>query len=278
MNEINAQLNQTIMVIILGLTGGLVVSILLIVLIIKLFLDRKAAANIISGKPQSKSLALLKKYPEYDLKNYRSVFFRIGLVFAISLTIVAFSYTTYDKHVEIKGDLLLPEEIEIEPPITKREPPPPPPPPIVDIKIKPPDEIIDDDIKFETVEIDQDFNVDLVDVSMPDENLIEDDAPVTIAEEMPVFPGGDKALLKYLAATPYPSLAKDNWIEGTVYVKFVVDKNGDVTDVAVARGSEKILNKAAVAHIKQMPRWAPGKQRGKPVNVQFVVPIRFELK
>lgn len=265
------------MIIMLGIMGGVIVTMLLLALIFKLVIDRNTAINMISGKPKQENISLSKKYPEADLEKFRFTFLKIGLIAALGLVILAFSWTTYDRQTEIKGSLILPEDFEIEPPITRHEPPPPIPP-LVDIRIIETDIIIEDKVEFETLEIDADFTLDVENFQVPDEHFIEDDAPVFFAEEMPQFPGGEKALIDYLASTPYPAMAKENWMEGTVYVKFVIDKYGKVTDVDIARGSDKIFNKAALAHIMQMPDWTPGKQRGKPVKVQFVVPIRFVLQ
>jgi periplasmic protein TonB len=109
------------------------------------------------------------------------------------------------------------------------------------------------------------------------EEVVKEDEIFQIVEEMPEFPGGQDGLVKYLGSITYPPIARENDIEGTVYVKFVIDKNGQVTNAEVARGADKILNEAALAHVKKMPAWKPGKQRGKPVRVQYVVPIKFKL-
>jgi TonB family protein len=104
-----------------------------------------------------------------------------------------------------------------------------------------------------------------------------DDQVYMEVEEMPEFPGGQEGLLKYLASITYPPIARENDIEGTVYIRFIIDKGGQVTDVEVARGADKILNEAALGHVKKMPAWKPGKQREKHVKVQYVLPIMFSL-
>ncbi|MDZ4845784.1 MAG: energy transducer TonB [Chitinophagales bacterium] len=100
----------------------------------------------------------------------------------------------------------------------------------------------------------------------------------TMVEEMPEYAGGQDGLMKYLASIVYPIKAKDNDIEGTVYAKFIIEKNGEVGNVEVAKSSGAgILDSAVVSHVQAMPAWKPGTQQGKPVRVQYVVPVKFYL-
>ena len=95
---------------------------------------------------------------------------------------------------------------------------------------------------------------------------------------MPGYPGGDAALLKYIAETvEYPAIAKENGITGVVYVSYIVDRDGSIKDVKVVRGADPFLDKEAVRVVKTLRGYTPGKQRGKPVPVQFTIPIRFVL-
>ena len=105
------------------------------------------------------------------------------------------------------------------------------------------------------------------------------DQPFVIVEDMPEFPGGEKALLMYIAQNvAYPEEAKEKDIEGTVYVKFVVNSEGKVQDVATLRGVDPILDQEAIRVIESMPEWTPGRQGGKPVNVSMQVPIKFLIE
>lgn len=97
----------------------------------------------------------------------------------------------------------------------------------------------------------------------------------TIVEEMPEFPGGEKAMLEYLSTIIYPQEAKEKGIEGIVYVRLMIQPDGSVDEVSIARGSDELLNQAALNHVKQMPAWQPGRQNGKAVKVQYIVPIKF---
>ena len=95
---------------------------------------------------------------------------------------------------------------------------------------------------------------------------------------MPEFPGGDLELRKYIAQNiQYPEIAKENGIQGKVFVQFVVNQKGEVEQVKVVRGVDPSLDKEAVRVIQSLPKWKPGSQRGKPVKVSFTVPINFQL-
>lgn len=101
----------------------------------------------------------------------------------------------------------------------------------------------------------------------------------TVVEEPPVFPGGDEAKSTYLAnALVYPESAKKNGAEGTVYVTFVVEKDGKVSSAQVLRGIGYGCDEAALNAVISMPAWKPGMQRGKPVRVRFNMPIKFSLE
>ncbi len=99
-----------------------------------------------------------------------------------------------------------------------------------------------------------------------------------VVEEAPVFPGGEEARIRFLQENiRYPQLARESSIQGTVYVTFVVELNGAINDVRVLRGIGGGCDEEAVRVIKAMPKWIPGKQRGKPVRVQFNMPVKFIL-
>lgn len=102
---------------------------------------------------------------------------------------------------------------------------------------------------------------------------------IALYMRMPEFPGGQKALLNFLSKNvKYPIIAQENGIQGRVIVQFVVAKNGDIENVEVVRsGGDPSLDKEAVRVIKSMPKWIPGKQRGKPVRVKYTVPVNFIL-
>ncbi len=98
-------------------------------------------------------------------------------------------------------------------------------------------------------------------------------------EEMPEFPGGTTALLQYIAkAVEYPVIAQENGVQGTVYVTFVVNKDGSVSNAKVLRGVDPSLDAEALRVVSTLPKWKPGKQSGTPVRVSYNVPIKFQLQ
>ncbi len=118
---------------------------------------------------------------------------------------------------------------------------------------------------------------------MIENNFIEEeeddeDEVLMVVEHMPVFPGGDLGLMKFIRdKVKYPPIAKENDITGKVYVTYVVNKKGKVTNVKVIRGVDKYLDAEAIRVVKLLPYTKPGLQRGKPVNVQYTIPINFTL-
>ena len=99
-----------------------------------------------------------------------------------------------------------------------------------------------------------------------------------VVEQMPVFPGGQVGLMRYLSSIPYPKEALENDIQGTVYLSFIIDTSGNITQPRIARTSgNQILDDAALAHLRNMPKWQPGRQRGEAVRVEMTVPIKFKL-
>ncbi|MDG1174910.1 MAG: energy transducer TonB [Flavobacteriales bacterium] len=100
-----------------------------------------------------------------------------------------------------------------------------------------------------------------------------------VVETQPSFPGGEEELFKFIRQnTVYPDSAKENGINGKVYVQFVVTKTGEVNDIKVIRGIGGGCDEAAVAVVSKMPNWIPGEQRGKKIDVRFVLPISFKLE
>ena len=100
-----------------------------------------------------------------------------------------------------------------------------------------------------------------------------------IVESMPEFPGGMKVLMNYLHENlKYPSLAKETGIQGRVFVAFVIETDGSISDVQVLRGIGGGCDQEAIRVVQNMPKWIPGKQRGIPVRVRFNLPIKFTLQ
>ncbi len=99
-----------------------------------------------------------------------------------------------------------------------------------------------------------------------------------VVEQMPQFPGGQTAMMKFIAdSLRYPSVSCEHRIEGRVVVQFVVDCEGNILNPLVVRSVDPLLDREAIRLVKLMPKWIPGRQNGKPVNVVCLVPIRFKL-
>jgi TonB family protein len=100
----------------------------------------------------------------------------------------------------------------------------------------------------------------------------------TVVEQMPAFPGGNEALVNFMVNNvKYPENARKNGIQGTVYVTFVVEKDGSISNARVLRGVDKELDEEAVRVVNAMPKWKPGKEKGKAVKVQFNLPVAYRL-
>ena len=100
-----------------------------------------------------------------------------------------------------------------------------------------------------------------------------------VVEQMPSFPGGMAALMAYLQKSiKYPPVAEENGIQGRVVCTFVVERDGSVTDVRVAKSVDPSLDKEAVRVVSAMPRWIPGKQNGQSVRVKYTLPVTFRLQ
>lgn len=225
----------------------------------------------------------VKKTPKADLESKKTVFLQIGLVVALSLVLVAFEWTSTDVKVDFS---LQDEDIEVEEeiiPITRQEevkpPPPPPPPAVADIL-----NIVEDDVELDVeleimdTEMSQDDIVDFSNMVFEEETRDEGEI-FMIVEEMPEFPGGSEALQKYLAqSVRYPVIAQENGIQGRVYIQFVINQNGEVTNATILRGVDPSLDREALRVVEAMPKWKPGKQRNRPVRVSYTVPINFVLQ
>ena len=214
-----------------------------------------------------------KKNPKISIERKRGLFFQIGLVITLLAVLVAFEWKSYEKTDYSLGQLQM-DDLEDEMiPITRQEEKPPPPPP-------PPPEIIE--IVEDEVEIENELEVEDTDTDenefIEQEEEEDSDEVFMVVEQMPVFPGGDLGLMKFIQKnTKYPPIAKENDITGKVYVSYVVNKKGKVTNVKVARSVDRYLDAEAVRVVKLLPYSSAGKQRGKPVNVQYTIPINFTL-
>ena len=113
----------------------------------------------------------------------------------------------------------------------------------------------------------------------PPKHVVEETKIFTVVEQMPMYPGGDAALMGYLRDNiKYPTVAAENGVQGRVVVGFVVERDGSMTDVNILRGVDPSLDREAMRVVKSMPRWNPGKQNGSAVRVKYQVPVSFRLQ
>jgi periplasmic protein TonB len=191
-----------------------------------------------------------------------------------------------ERQVEIKME-------NLDQPAEQIAPPPPPPPPPQDVvqqaRYVPP--VVVDSVKpEENVQL---MTADQAQVEVKNEEVVEEvqaakeevqeeepeAEPFVVVEEMPMFPGGETALLQYIADhTQYPEVAKENNIQGKVIVRFCVTSKGGVDKVSILKGVDPELDKEAIRVVETLPTFKPGKQGGKPVPVWYMVPINFTLK
>jgi len=244
-----------------------------------------------------------KAYGAYVIRRdyNRTVAMALGIATLSFLLLVSIpailDYMSSRKEADVKAVDITAVDLTPPPPIDKEEPPPPPPPPppvMETVKFTPPivkdEEVIDEPPPVQTEETPQ-ISTKTEEGTGDDVIIIPDEgkgvvAPVkeeifTIVEQMPEFPGGTNELLKFIQKNiSYPQMEKEAGISGTCYVTFVVDKEGNITDVKVLRGVNggPGCDKEAIRVVKLMPKWGVGKQNGRPVLVQFNLPIRFSIK
>ncbi len=220
-----------------------------------------------------------KKNPKADLSRTTGLFLNVGLVVSLLLVILAFENKIYDDGSLVNLNAAS-EDFEDLMDVPQTEQPPPPPPKKVQPEII---EVPDEE------EIEDEIEIDL-DVEMTEETVIEevvfDDAPeeedvdeiFTIVEDQPTPIGGISAFYQYVQKKmKYPAQARRMGIEGKVFVQFVVDKDGSITEVKAVKGIGAGCDEEAVRVIKGSPKWKPGKQRGRSVKVRMILPIPFKL-
>lgn len=285
-------------------TGVAIVLILALIYVLRTVFAGKSSQNLskkYESGPEKSVLDVRNKYPDVDVFQFSNTIFNFGLVLAIGLTILAFSWTTYEEKVVIPaGAMELDEEIEIEPPRTAEPPPPPPPPPPPAI-LEVPEGLIEeeDQVEFTDNSIDDDTKMEPQPKNDPPPPPPPPPPPAPkvdeifkVVEDMPRFPGcedksnkddrkkcAEQKMLEYIYKNiKYPAIARENGVEGTVVIQFVVEKDGSITDAKVARDIGAQCGQEALRVVNDMPTWVPGKQRGRAVRVQFNLPVKFKLE
>ena len=247
-----------------------------------------------------------KVYGAYDLRKKYNRTVTIALIItSLSFAFIVCFPMILDWIQQKEEEVVLPVDntlvdLTAPPPIDETEPPPPPPPPppvMETVKFTPPvvtdEEVVEDPPPIQTEETPQISTV--TQEGTGDDEIIIPEAstgvvePVkeeifTIVEQMPEFPGGAAAMMKWIKdkieSIGYPQMEKEAGISGTCYVTFVVDKEGNVTDAKVLRGVSggPGYDKVALQVVKAMPKWGAGKQNGRSVSVQYNLPIKFTIR
>lgn len=219
-----------------------------------------------------------KAEKEQDRKR---LFFAIGLAISLALVIAAFEWRFYDRtnKIDLGSNENTQFEDVLEIPLTEQTPPPPPQQMQAVVITEVSDEIEIEQINLNfDVEITESMAISepiVMDEPLPEEEV---DEVFVIVETRPEPIGGMQAFYAYLSTNlKYPKEARQMGISGRVYVQFIVEKNGDITNVEVVKGIGAGCDEEAVKVLQNAPAWSPGKQRGRPVKVKMTIPIFFTL-
>jgi len=225
-----------------------------------------------------------KKNPSVDLNRKRGLFFTLGLIITCTLVISAFEWKTFTEQDQIELTVEVDEEVFLDIPNTDHVLPPPPP------KVQPidvvelPNDVEDTFDNFDFPELDDPINVKTISIPKPQKPkpMIDEEVEDTIVFfcEFPAKPEeGYKAFYQYIADhMQYPSTARRMGVEGRVYLQFVIEKDGSLTDIKVIKGIGSGCDQEAVRVLKNAPKWTPGRQQGKTVRVRKSIPILFKLQ
>ena len=226
----------------------------------------------------------VKKSPKADLENKKTTNLLVGAIIILAVLFVGFEWSERDKKVTTDTgiqEVLFEEEII---PITEQEQPKQAPPPPEAPKVEEVLEIMDNDSQVEesTIQASDDTQAAVEVKYTPvevEEEEVEEQQIFQVVEEMPEFPGGMGECMKFLGKNiKYPTISQENGVQGRVIVQFVVNRDGSIVDPVVVRGVDPYLDKEALRVISTMPKWKPGKQRGKAVRVKYTVPVMFRLQ
>ena len=226
----------------------------------------------------------IKKSPKADLENKKTTNLLVGAIIILAILFVGFEWSERDKKVTTDSgiaEVVFEEEII---PITEQEQPKQAPPPPEAPKVEEVLEIVENDADVEesTIQASDDTQAAVEVKYTPvevEEEEVEEQQIFQVVEEMPEFPGGMAECMKFLGKNiKYPTISQENGVQGRVIVQFVVNRDGSIVDPVVVRGVDPYLDKEALRVIASMPKWKPGKQRGKEVRVKYTVPVTFRLQ
>lgn len=220
-----------------------------------------------------------KKTEKADLTKKTALFFSIGLLITMAITLKAFTWKNYDESLlDLQGKSTNVFEEMLEVPPTEQ---PPPPAPIIQqpqiVEVPDEEEIKEDlNLKFD-VEVTEETKVETI-VVAPVEEKEDVDQVFSVVEESAEPKGGMPAFYKFVGEKmKYPAQARRMGVEGRVFVEFVVNRDGSIVDVKAIKGIGAGCDEEAVRVVQSAPSWKPGKQRGKPVRQKMVIPIIFKL-
>ena len=224
----------------------------------------------------------IKKNPKVDVQNKRVLLLEIGLAVSLLIVIAAFLYTPREYKIEqVELEVAVVEEEITE--ITRQDQKPPEPPKRTEITVITDIlNIVTNDTKISTevdfAEFEEDVEI-IQQVAVEDEN-IEDDQPFVKVEEMPTFQGGDLNKFRNWVQSKvrYPQIAQENNISGRVFLMFVVERDGSLTNIQVLQTPDTSLSDEAIRVLKTSPKWKPGKQRNQTVRVKYTLPIDFRIQ
>lgn len=226
----------------------------------------------------------VKKSPKADLEGKFTTHLLAGAILALAVMFIAFEWSEREKRIAVDSgitEVVFEEEII---PITEQEQPKQAPPPPEAPKVEEVLEIMDNDAKVEesTIQASDDTQAAVEVKYTPvevEEEEVEEQQIFQVVEEMPSFPGGTAECMKFLSKNiKYPTISQENGVQGRVIVQFVVNTDGSIVDAVVARGVDPYLDKEALRVVSMMPKWTPGKQRGKAVRVRYTLPVMFRLQ
>ena len=221
-----------------------------------------------------------KKTPRADLQNRRLLFMEIGIFIALVAVVGAFAWGQSEKKVDVLVDKVAPidEDVIVN---TEQEQRQPEVKPQINQVLSDLIEVVRDDAKITTEYSFDEFSEDF-DIPAPVEVVEEvvEDIPIFQAEEMPTFQGGDIYTFRTWVQKQlnYPRMAVENNISGKVTLKFVIEKDGTLTNIEEISSPDPSLREEAVRVLKTSPKWTPGKQRNKPVRVAYILPVDFVLQ
>lgn len=270
-----------------GLFGGMLAAFLLFFGLFSMRSEDKIIeANTNNG---NSARYFIKKYQEADVDKMKSSLSLAGLAISLGFVLLTFNWASQPEEVADLGVLVIPEDLEVlPPPSVQKPPPPPPPPPPPKLEVVDDEEVLEEEPEIAEVEADEETEFEVQEIEEvaeimveeeEEEEVIEEPQIFQIVEEMPSYPGGEAEMMKFIyGKIKYPPIARENNIEGLVVVSFVVYEDGSIKDMQVRRDIGGGCGEEAMRVVKQMPKWKPGKQRGKAVRVSYNLPIRFKLE